>query len=285
MKKILLSLILVTGITGAGLKAQSVSNAVSSNYSEAVVEKVYTLLKKTKTNMPQARQLQFAAHFKKQDSLVALFIKNNQTEKQLDSLRKVLDTEFSQKLNANERFNYYTGKNTSNSSVSKIPFSQLSYVIKLKDSLQLSEGVKETLLQKLDQLKVEKDSFYAKNKGKSYDARPFESETLSHLLNDDQYVKFLNIKNAKKALNYANNDWNELVQRNLSTPFNKEETVIKLTEFYLARQNTYDRYAHDKLVQNDAIKLLYENRPAALNTLLHARRNPDNDTIGNAFQW
>jgi hypothetical protein len=211
-------------------------------------------------------------------------IKAKKTKNEIDSVKELqqmaLDTLFTKQ----EKFNFYTSKKSATKS-SPIPYSQISLVIKWKDSIGLSQSVITSLLSKVDTLKKMKDDYYVANSGKQFDSRPFESETLGNILSENQYTKFLNIKNSYKAKNYANTDWKELETRGLTNGHNKDSALNQLTAYYLARQNVYDRYANDKIQMNANLAIVNDNKPAPLKALIHARRNPSNGTIGQSYQW
>jgi hypothetical protein len=266
------------------VSSQVVDSSVYKNFNPSIIEKVYNVVSKTTTPLTPNKQVAFANFFKQSDSTIASYIKKGKHKKFIDSIKALSLERFDSLFSATEKFQYYTSRKDV-SRVSPIPYSQFSLAIKFKDSLGLSESITEALMAKSDTLKKMQDAFYAQNPNKKFDSKAFESETLSNILTEAQHTKLLIIKNKKSAINSAVNDWNELEKRGLTNGHNKDTTIIQLTNFYLARQSAYDRYAHDKIQQSTNVKMIYDNKPAALNALMHARRNPNNDTIGQSFQW
>ncbi len=265
---------------------QALDTSITNNYSNSVVAKVYDVVTKTKTTMTVARQKLFADFFERCDSTITDMISSASDPANIETVKTMNQSSFDSLLTPTEKFAYYTSAKYG-SKTAPIPFSQLSLAVKFKDSIGIDGGVVSSLLLKLDTLKQMKDSFYSKNPGskKSLDTRAFESLTLNNLLSEDQYNKLLIIKNTAKSKNYALTDWQELQTRGLASGYDSVTTISQLAGFYLARQNAYDRYAYDAIQQSANIKSVYDNKPAALNVLMHARRNPNNDTNGQSFQW
>lgn len=260
-----------------------VDDRVSERYDAAVIEKVYAFVSKSKSTISGERQVVLADFFKEQDNLIASLVQAKKPKFYIDSVKRDQQKKFIELLTPSEKFDYYTAPKTGEKS--PISYSQLSLAVKNKEILGLSEEVVAKLLQGIDTLKAKKDAFYRENSGKSFDSRPLESEMMISLLSEGQYTKLLYIKNKFKARTYAQNDWKEMETRGMAAVLNKDSTIAALTNFYIARQSAYDRYNHDKIQQSENVRLVYENRPQALNMLIHARRNPQNNTLGQSYNW
>lgn len=264
-------------------KSQVLDVSIKNNYPASIVERVYKIAVKVPIN--PSRQTAFANYFQRKDSILANVIKGNATDDSVRAITNQQDSLFETMFTPTERFTYFTETNQKKARSKPITFSQFSLAVKYKDSLSLDSVIVTTLLTKITELRKLRDDYYKANNGKYYDSRAFESSTMTDLLTEEQYTKLLTIKNTEKAKNNALNDWNELVQRNLDSTFIQDSTIKDLSKFHLARCIAYDRFAHDKLKLNDVVKAIYDAKPKAYMVLQHARRNPDNDTIGQSFQW
>jgi hypothetical protein len=260
-------------------QAQGLDSIIKANYPPSVVERVYDI--QSRSPIPAFKQKMFADYYVIRDSVIAQLIKLDTPEEQMDSVKKFWDSTFEAIFAAKEMFDFYTVKKKT----TPIPYSQFSLAVRYKTALGLDDAIVNTILQQNQKLRVMKESFYKGNPGKSFDSRAYESETLSNLLTDSQYVKLLAIKNKNKAKTFALQDWRELQVRGMAAGHDRDSTLTELATFYLKRQIAYDRFAHDKLKQSENVNLIYENKPAPLNALIHARRNPANDTQGQSFQW
>jgi hypothetical protein len=268
------------------INAQAVDSAILKHYSPSIVVKVYEVISRTKKAMPLSRQKIFANFFKSSDSSLAALIKVGASQRNIDSIGSFNLSKLDALFSAQEKFDYYTAPKMVKRP-SPIPFCQMALAVKKRDSLGLSAAVVDSLHNRIHQLDRMINSFYKNpnNHGKSFDFRPFESAVLNNLFTDQQYTAFLSIKNRKKAANYAAKDWKELQLRKLDGHYGKDTTLQKLTAYYLAKQNNYDRYAYDQLKLNAQIKVIAEHKPVALKALVHARKSPKNDTIGQSFEF
>lgn len=199
-------------------------------------------------------------NYKSADSLV---IKNNLTPAQIQTLKDI-------------RTGVYFE--------SKASFiSQFALAIKFQDSIGINSSQLAAIKLCYDTLKqIQKDSA---NSVIRFDGRAFESSRLNNILTSLQYTLLLVLKNMAKAKVFALNDWKEMEMRGIIANYNKDSSINILTNFYIARESTYNRYQHDKIKQSELIKYLYANKPRVLNALFHARRNPDNNTQGQGYQW
>ncbi len=271
-------------LVGSKAKSQNVDSLVIKNYTPSIVVKVYEIVSKVQTPIPAKRQRQFARLFKENDSLITALIKNGSAVSYIDSVKASTESRFDSLLSTKENYKYYIGSKKVDNSY-PIALTQISLAITYKDSIGLNDSAVNVLLTKLDTLKQMKASFNAQYPDKVFDSRPYESMIMTNILTEDQYSLLLNLKNKVRVKSFAESDWKELVQRGLDKNYNKDSTLSSLSDFYLARQNVYDRYAHDKIKQSANMTVIYNNRPDALKALIHARRNPGNNTIGQSYNW
>lgn len=181
---------------------------------------------------------------------------------------------------------YYNRKaDDPNTAIPVSSFSQFMLAIQNKTQLGLTSTQIDSLGFFSDNLNNKKYDEAKADPTKKYDARAYESLHLNRILTNEQYRSLLIIKNTSKAKNFALNDWREIEQRGLAPNFSKDTSLIELTNFYIARECTYDRYEYDKVKQSTLISAIYANKPRVLNALVHARRNPGNNTIGQGYQW
>ena len=181
---------------------------------------------------------------------------------------------------------YYNRKaDDTKSSIPLSSFSQFMLAIQNKTKLGLTNSQIDSLGFFSDNLNNKKYDEAKLDPTKKYDARAYESLHLNRILTNEQYRSLLIMKNKSKAKNFALNDWRELEQRGLAANFSKDTAIIELTNYYTARECIYDRYEYDKVKQSTFISVIYASKPHVLNTLIHARRNPGNNTIGQGYQW
>lgn len=79
----------------------------------------------------------------------------------------------------------------------------------------------------------------------------------------------------------AQSDWSEMELRGITGGFNKEETIDQLYGYYLKKNNTWKRFANDKIKQWAAMKALGDSKPEALKLLDPIRWNGSTDKAPN----
>jgi hypothetical protein len=89
-----------------------------------------------------------------------------------------------------------------------------------------------------------------------FDKAAFESENLSKVLNDNQYLVLLNEKNKVQSEIQARYLWHALTEKGLHKKFNKEQSLKELLIYYIIRANFTDRFANEKQRRNIMIKAL-----------------------------
>jgi hypothetical protein len=164
-------------------------------------------------------------------------------------------------------------------------FSQFLFAIRNTDKLGLTQDQSKDILGKANELEKLKEAAYQQDSTKPFDSRAYECTNLKQILKSEQYDQFLILKNTGRAKNQAFADWRELTQRNMIQGHDKDATVTELSNYYLQRLSAYDRNEDNKVLQSEILKELYDHKPTALNALIKARRNPGNDTQGEAYNW
>jgi hypothetical protein len=263
-------------------KAQVVDKKIFNEYSPAVVIRVYEVA--SKTNIEISKQKKLATAFEEQDDILFSLIKQNKPVKEIDSMRQVLQIQWLNILSAKQQY-YYSSALKKEGYQFKYFFSLFSLAIQNKDSLKLTEVQADSLFFKIDTLKKMQDTFLKQNPGKWFDSKAFQSEHMNRLLTIEQFNKLLVIKNTSKAYSFAEKDWSEIEQRGLAKNYIKDSAIKELTNYYIAKQSAFDQYAHDKLKQSSLVKYITDNKPKVLNALMHLRRNPANNTLGENLNW
>jgi len=262
--------------------AQAISKVVIDEYPPAIVTRVYDVVAKTDIN--DSTQKILAARFEEQDRELLKLIKENKPKKILDSIKMDLQEDWLNMLTAKQQY-YYSIAVDKERSRTKYWFTQFSFALQVKDTIKLSEALADSMFLHIDVLNKMKNAFKRKNPGQWFESKAYESEVMTRLLTDEQYSKLLTLKNTEKAKSNALTDWNDLELRKLTGRFNKEIELQRLTEYYIEKQNVFDRYAHNKIKQSAMLKYVYDNKPKILNVLAHARRNPQNNTQGLEYKF
>ena len=161
----------------------------------------------------------------------------------------------------------------------KFTYSQFAIALRYKDTLQLNTSQIDSMYLEVPNIKTLKHTPYQEN-GESLDTRAIESSKMINLLTASQYDLLLRLKNQRKAKNFAETDWKEMELRNLTTTFDKLQTIELLYEYYVVRESLYDKYRHDPLQQSIFAKAHFSERPTALKTLAKARKSNQNSTLG-----
>jgi hypothetical protein len=167
----------------------------------------------------------------------------------------------------------------------KYNYSTFLLALQSIDTLHLSKGQVDSLVICIQYLKQKKDSISAISSQTWIDTKEYESTNLTAILNPIQLKTLLEIKNADKSLTSANNDWEEMEERDLTSELDKEQELKKLKAYYLERNNIYDQYAHDSKKRSQLLSVLYRSKPKALIMLIKARRTPNNDTQQKNLKW
>lgn len=164
--------------------------------------------------------------------------------------------------------------------------SQFGLAAKHEKQLGLTVDQVEQLLARAREIKKKKDFSKAHPDSGYFDTHKFESIHLPAILTDNQYARLLFIKNKPAAERQALYDWHALNEKGLAAAYNKDSTVQKLTDYYVATYNAKDRYAHDKEKRNETFKKINANKmPEALSALKRARNGEEQKLSAGQYRW
>ena len=152
--------------------------------------------------------------------------------------------------------------------------SQFAIALRYKELLGLRRSLTDTLLHHALRVSHLRDSVLSADPFAKTDFKAYEAYHLNNLLSEEQYSRLLFIKNRSQAAKDAQDDWDEMVLRNLATSLQKETALGQLNEYYLAKWNAYYRLAHDKLRQESNLRLLKDHQPKILKQLSAAQKQP-----------
>jgi hypothetical protein len=165
--------------------------------------------------------------------------------------------------------------------------SQFAIALKYKKALGIPEYLTDTLVYHAMYISQARDSILQKDPFAKTDFKAYESKYLSQLLTEDQYTKLLSIKNASQAKMDANEDWDDIEKRGIANELDKANTIDQLYKYYMAKWNTYYRFADNTIKQEANLQLLKESSPKALKMLNAAKKQPNplntNSTVN--FKW
>jgi hypothetical protein len=124
------------------------------------------------------------------------------------------------------------------------PNSEFFKALQNKRALKLTKGQVDTLVEKGFELE-QKMELALKENSAAFDDKKFERDNISRILSEDQYTKYLTIKNKEKALFYAKKDWNDILQYGLAEPSDSARLFKQIHSYQLARCVATDRYVDD----------------------------------------
>jgi len=165
---------------------------------------------------------------------------------------------------------------------SKYTYSQFAVALKYRDSLGLSTSQISQLYQEVQVIKTMKNNHYSTHE-RSMDTRDYESSRMAQILTPSQYDVAMRYKNKTKAMSIAEEAWDELVLKGQTTNLIRTQAVSQLFEYFVMRESIYDKYRHDVLLQQAALRDHYYARPAIVTLLYKSRRSPGNNTMGGGF--
>lgn len=157
--------------------------------------------------------------------------------------------------------------------------SQFAIAIRHKKALGLTEAQVDSLFAKAEQLRKMKEVFLETDPYGKYDSKAFETDNMTKIISEDQYGQVLLIKNRSQAKTEAEQDWQEMEQRNLAKDYNKDSTITQLVAYYTAKLSAYYRYGNNPVKRGANVKNIESRMPAALRALT-ASRKYDNPTNG-----
>lgn len=258
---------------------QAFSSAVLDGYESSVVSQVFDLVRKG--DLTESQQIQIASLVNQKDQQIKLALEANSSIDSVNIIKNNFDDQIRAILSTTQKYEIYVA-NVKENAKHKYTYSQFAMAIRYKEELDISESQESALMTKIGELKEMKNAYYNQN-GKSLDTRAFESEEISQILTAEQYMELLYKKNITKAESYAEKNWLEMVQRNLTEGYQKESVIQELILYYVARQSIYNKFEHDLIQQKSEANVLYKARPLVLKMLQKARRSPGNDTLNGSF--
>jgi hypothetical protein len=204
-------------------KAQ-VSSEVIKTYPAYITSQVYQVV--SKINISADKQIKLAQHFKKQDELAAIEAKNGRPAADIAEYYSTTTEGLRTILSAQEVGAYVIWNSNSNS-----PF----YVaLQNITQLVLTEAQIDNILASLDKLSVlQLNPQFTFSKIR-------ESTALEHILNKDQYQRYLILDRQKGALTNSQNDWLRL----------KAAGLVNVTDSIKINTENYN-YELDKIILVD----------------------------------
>lgn len=168
-----------------------------------------------------------------------------------------------------------------------LPTSEFAIALKFKNELGLDPGLTDTLLYHAMYLAKRRDSILQSDPFASLNFGAYESRVMSGLLTDDQYTMLLSYKNRAQAAAEAESDWNEMVLRGIAGGFQRDEATRQMADYYLMKDNTWNRLEGDKIKQWDANIEMGDRKPAPLKVLDPIRwsRLPQKPANSLKVQW
>jgi hypothetical protein len=165
---------------------------------------------------------------------------------------------------------------------SLLPNTQFAIALKYKDYLKLDPKLIDTLVFHAMVLAGRQDSVQLRDPFVTIEFGDYESRVLSSLLTEEQYTGLLMIRNKSNAYATARKDWDDLEKFKLTGNLNKDQTIIQMAEYYIARFSAWNRMAHDNKRQTANMRALEEIKPEIIKKLDQARWNatidkPNND--------
>jgi hypothetical protein len=265
------------------ISAQTLDPQVLNNYPHGVSIQVFDIVVKTKTAVSRDRQIAIADLLLQKENEVFNDLMANEPDSVVIATKIDFDDQINDLLDSEQKFNRYISTTKENAK-NKYSYSQFSAGIRYKDSLNLTATQVTTLQNYVDSVKLKKNQHYAQFK-KSLDTRAYESKNMKQILPYAQYIALLKLKNKRRAIRTAENDWKELQLRHADSSFTQVQVIADLTSYYIAKACLYDKFQDDIIKQKAEVRELYEHRPRALRLLEKARRNPDNDTAIKLYKW
>jgi hypothetical protein len=267
---------------------------VLKNFSKSLQLKIYSDVL-SKIELSDTLQLELAKLYSQRDSLLwDAFVINTDSAKfnhLADSLSYSIEILFKRKLNTEKKREYFL--KVERSRVVNYPIiqdtiymglqmdSQFGLALALYEKMQLKQKQKDSLIFYAKLLK--KKELFAVNFPDSgiFDKPAFESLHLSTILTELEYNGLLSIKNKLIAEANSRDAWFEMKRHNLVTNYGREDTLLQLKMFYLARSCFWDKYAHKPDLREMIIRNIKP--PVILNKIWAIKRETAEKTI--KYNW
>jgi hypothetical protein len=147
------------------------------------------------------------------------------------------------------------------------PTTQFAIALKYKQQLGLKPEQCDVLIKHAMHLWKQRDSIFFKDPFASIDFNEYETTYLTQILTEKQYNTVLFHKNRTYASANAAADWQEMVVRGLDRGFLKDEAITQMTDYFIAKNNAWCRYANDKVKLWANLRALEDTKPKALKVL------------------
>jgi hypothetical protein len=172
----------------------------------------------------------------------------------------------------------------------KTPNSLFFETVEQKNYLVLTDTQVDTLIkQGFEFDKMISKSISEKSK-LNFDSLKYERDHVSKILTDEQYNKFLIVRNLKIAREFAMTDWQTVKENGVATQADSAKYFKQIENYQLARCVAVDRYQGDLAHRTANLKAIDRSRPDILWRLRTAQRTKKDTTsmakgyVG-TFQW
>lgn len=153
------------------------------------------------------------------------------------------------------------------------PTSFFSEVIKSKKYLKLNQSQIDSLAKKGYELDKVRRAHNEKSGFNRFNTTEYELTNIRKFLNEDQFNKFLILKNTPKAKQMAQKDWQEMKLRKLTNGNDSATTVNQLINYELAKLVAKEQYANDLIRQEENLKAIKQSEPVLLKKMYMARKS------------
>lgn len=151
--------------------------------------------------------------------------------------------------------------------------SYFASTIKNKKYFNLSDAQVDSLAKKAFELDKTRKEYNEKSGFNRFNTTEYEITHLKQILTEDQFNKFLIIKNKQKAKNVALRYWQEIRMRNIDQGLDSAQTVRQMENYELAKYVAREQNAGDVIKQEENLKAIKQNEPPIYKTIYRARKN------------
>jgi hypothetical protein len=253
-------------------------NEINDKVVRTVSSDLYELQQKQKLPRDVNRNLKNELYKKGYELALLDYIKYSAPEKL--KLTDSISNSYDMKVN---NILYREGINT--------PNSQFFAILRNKKVLKLTKIQEDSLVKKGFELEANRQKSLLPN-SPAFNIKQVEKEQICKILSEEQYTKFLSIKNKEKALFYAKNDWADILKYNLAQPSDSAKLFKGILQYQLARCVVTDRYNDDPARRMANHKVIDATMPSIISSLKSARtwsskagKENDNVPYRGTFQW
>jgi len=170
--------------------------------------------------------------------------------------------------------------------------SLVAIALKNRSRLGLNTAQADSLFAKGIYLESLRRDFALQSPEGKFEPTPYEAEWLPRILNEDQQLQLLALKNKPTAMEWATRDFKEMQKRGLAAGpgMDSLSVAVQLTEYYINRLVIKDRYVNDPVKQNTYAKDIdNHSMPMPLRRLKSAQRKDGKAATAQGtpanFQW